>query len=178
MVKISRCALDIAMAALTLVLMGGCNFFYEAFDESFDSDLIHEILCVLFLMASGVILSNHVFAWIGIESATSFARTAHMLASHWYLFFVSLHIGLHLSLFVRGKVAMGVLSALGVYGVYAFIERGLWKYMTLQQPFFSVDLEHGCLLFTLDYIAIMALFAVVMQLVMQALNRYFYIRKA
>lgn len=64
MVKISRCALDIAMAALTLVLMGGCNFFYEAFDESFDSDLIHEILCVLFLMVSGIILSNHVFAWI------------------------------------------------------------------------------------------------------------------
>ena len=43
MVKISRCALDIAMAALTLILMGGCNFFYEAFDESFDS--IAFILC-------------------------------------------------------------------------------------------------------------------------------------
>ena len=221
MVKISRCTLDIAMAALTLVLMGGCNFFYEAFDESFDSDLVHEtlgvilfvlwvthlvvnrawikgllkgkynalrivrtvinggvILCVLFLMVSGVILSNHVFAWIGIESCTNFARTAHLLASHWYLIFVSLHIGLHLSLFVCGKVAMGVVSALGVYGIYAFIERGLWKYMTLQQPFYALDLEHGYLLFTLDYIAIMALFAVVMQLVMLALNRYFYIRNA
>lgn len=34
----------------------------------------------------------------------------------------------------------------------------------------------GYLLFTLDYIAIMALFAMVMHLAMQALNRYFYIR--
>jgi len=219
--KISRCTLDIAMAVLTLFLMGGNNFFYDAVGESLESGLVHEILgmilfvlwvvhlvlnrawikgmlkgkynalrivrtvincgvilCVLLLIVSGIILSNHLFAWLEIESGASFARTAHMLASHWYLFFVSLHIGLHLSLFVRGKVAMGVVSALGVYGVYAFIERGLWKYMTLQQPFFSVDLEHGYLLFTLDYIAIMALFAVVMQLVMQALNRYFYIKNA
>ena len=221
MAKISRCTLDIAMAVLTLFLMGGNNFFYDAVGESLESGLVHEILgmilfvlwvvhlvlnrawikgmlkgkynalrivrtvincgvilCVLLLIVSGIILSNHLFAWLEIESGASFARTAHMLASHWYLFFVSLHIGLHLSLFVRGKVAMGVVSALGVYGVYAFIERGLWKYMTLQQPFFSLDLEHGCLLFTLDYIAIMALFAVVMQLVMLALNRYFYIRNA
>ena len=221
MAKISRCTLDIAMAVLTLFLMGGNNFFYDAVGESLESGLVHEILgmilfvlwvvhlvlnrawikgmlkgkynalrivrtvincgvilCVLLLIVSGIILSNHLFAWLEIESGASFARTAHMLASHWYLFFVSLHIGLHLSLFVRGKVAMGVVSALGVYGVYAFIERGLWKYMTLQQPFFSVDLEHGYLLFTLDYIAIMALFAVVMQLVMQALNRYFYIKNA
>jgi len=219
--KISRCTLDIAMTVLTLFLMGGNNFFYDAVGESLESGLVHEILgiilfvlwvvhlvlnrawikgmlkgkynalrivrtvincgvilCVLLLIVSGIILSNHLFAWLEIESGASFARTAHMLASHWYLFFVSLHIGLHLSLFVRGKVAMGVVSALGVYGVYAFIERGLWKYMTLQQPFFSVDLEHGYLLFTLDYIAIMALFAVVMQLVMQALNRYFYIKNA
>jgi cytochrome b subunit of formate dehydrogenase len=209
------------MTVLTLFLMGGNNFFYDAVGESLESGLVHEILgmilfvlwvvhlvlnrawikgmlkgkynalrivrtvincgvilCVLLLIVSGIILSNHLFAWLEIESGASFARTAHMLASHWYLFFVSLHIGLHLSLFVRGKVAMGVVSALGVYGVYAFIERGLWKYMTLQQPFFSVDLEHGYLLFTLDYIAIMALFAVVMQLVMQALNRYFYIKNA
>lgn len=221
MAKISRCSLDVAMTVLTLFLMGGNNFFYDAIGESLESGLVHEILgvilfvlwvvhlvlnrawikgllkgkynalrivrtiingcvilCVLFLMVSGIILSNHLFAWLEIESGASFARTAHMLASHWYLIFVSLHIGLHLSLFVRGKVAMGVVSALGVYGIYAFIERGLWKYMTLQQPFFSLDLEHGCLLFTLDYIAIMALFAVVMQLVMQALNRYFYIRNA
>ncbi|WP_406539066.1 DUF4405 domain-containing protein [Fibrobacter sp.] len=209
------------MTVLTLVLMGGNNFFYDAFGESLESGLVHEILgmilfvlwvvhlvlnrawikgllkgkynalrivrtvincgvilCVLLLIVSGIILSNHLFAWLEIESGASFARAAHMLASHWYLIFISLHIGLHLSMFIRGKVAMGVVSALGVYGVYTFIERGLWKYMTLQQPFFSVDLEHGYLLFTLDYIAIMALFAVVMQLVMQALNRYFYIKNA
>ena len=123
------------------------------------------IVCVLFLMISGVMLSNHVFAWLGIESGASFARTAHILASHWYLVFVSLHIGLHLSLFIRGRVAMGVAVALGAYGIYAFIARSLWKYLTLQQSFFFLDLERGYILFALDYIAIMALFAVSLFLV-------------
>ena len=122
------------------------------------------IVCVLFLIISGVMLSNHVFAWLGIESGASFARTAHMLASHWYLVLVSLHIGLHLSLFIRGKVATGITLALAAYGIYAFAARGLWKYLALQQPFFFLDLERGYLLFALDYIAIMALFAMAMYL--------------
>ena len=125
------------------------------------------IVCVLFLIISGVMLSNHVFSWLGIESGASFARTVHMLASHWYLVFVSLHIGLHLSLFIRGKVATGITLALAAYGIYAFVTRGLWKYLTLQQPFFFLDLERGYLLFALDYIAIMVMFAVMMQFVMR-----------
>ncbi|WP_295857917.1 DUF4405 domain-containing protein [uncultured Fibrobacter sp.] len=127
------------------------------------------IVCVLFLMVSGVMLSTHVFAWLGIESGASFARNAHMLASHWYLVFVSLHIGLHLSLFIRGRVATGITFALAAYGIYAFAARGLWKYLTLQQPFFFLDLERGYLLFALDYIAIMALFAMAMSLAMKAM---------
>ncbi|WP_173475056.1 DUF4405 domain-containing protein [Fibrobacter succinogenes] len=130
------------------------------------------IVCVLFLMISGIMLSNHVFSWLGIESGANFARNAHMQASHWYLVFVSLHIGLHLSLFIRGKVATGITFALAAYGIYAFVARGLWKYLTLQQPFFFLDLEHGYLLFVLDYIAIMAMFAVVMHLAMTAMVKY------
>ncbi len=203
------------MTVLTLVLMGGNGLFYNAFSETLDSGLIHEILgavlfvlwvihvvwnrtwikgilkgkynalrivrtvinagvigCVLFLIISGVMLSNHVFTWLGIESGASFACTAHMLASHGYLVFVSLHIGLHLSLFIRGRAAMGIAAALAAYGIYAFVARGLWKYLTLQQPFFFLDLERGYLLFTLDYIAIMALFAVVMHLAMTAMVKY------
>lgn len=130
------------------------------------------LLCAIFLMVSGIMLSNHVFAWLGIESGANFARTAHLLASHWYLVFVSLHIGLHLSLFIRGKVATGITLALAAYGIYAFVAHGLWKYLTLQQPFFFLDLERGYLLFALDYISIMALFAMAMHLAMTAMVKY------
>ena len=51
--------------------------------------------------------------------------------------------------------------------IYAFIIRGLWKYMFLQQPFFFFDAERGYLLFALDYIATMALFASLMAVTMR-----------
>ena len=137
------------------------------------------LICVAFLAISGVILSNHVFAFLGIESGASFARTAHLLASHWYFVFISLHIGLHVGvIFNRLKVAQLVKGSHGsasvswkvvvtriivalvsVYGIYAFVECGLWKYLTFQQPFFFMDMERGYILFFVDYISIVALFA-------------------
>ena len=137
------------------------------------------LICVAFLAISGVMLSNHVFAFLGIESGASFARTAHLLASHWYFVFISLHIGLHVGvIFNRLKIAQLIEGSRGsasvswkvvatrivvafvcVYGIYAFVERGLWKYLTLQQPFFFMDMERGYILFFVDYISMVALFA-------------------
>ena len=124
-------------------------------------------------MVSGIMLSNHVFAWLGIESGASFARTAHLLASHWYYVFMSLHIGLHVSLIANrlglagayksktALIATRVVAALVAgYGIYAFAIRGLWKYLFLQQQFFFFDAERGYALFFADYIAIVMLFAV------------------
>ena len=134
------------------------------------------LICAGFLAISGVLLSNHVFAFLGVESGASFARTAHLLASHWYFVFIALHIGLHVSVIFnrlgiarivmisrRVVVAIRVIVALAsACGIYAFIERGLWKYLILQQPFFFMDLERGYVLFFVDYIAIIAAFATAM----------------
>ena len=137
------------------------------------------LICVAFLAISGVMLSNHVFAFLGIESGASFARTAHLLASHWYFVFISLHIGLHVGvIFNRLKIAQLIegsrgsasvswkvvatriiVALMSVYGIYAFVERGFWKYLTLQQPFFFMDMERGYVLFFVDYVSIVALFA-------------------
>jgi len=132
------------------------------------------LICAVFLAISGVMLSNHVFAFLGIESGASFARTAHLLASHWYFVFIALHIGLHVSLIANrlglagafksktALIATRVIAALVAgYGIYAFVIRGLWKYMFLQQPFFFFDAERGYALFFVDYIAIVVLFAMV-----------------
>ena len=143
------------------------------------------LICAVLLAISGVMLSNHVFAFLGIESGASFARTAHLLASHWYFVFIALHIGLHVNvIFSRLGIAQLVMKSraataairvivglIGAYGVYAFIERGLWKYLTLQQPFFFMDLERGYVLFALDYIAIMALFASLVAVTMRLCRR-------
>ena len=59
------------------------------------------LVCALFLMISGIMLSQHVFAFLGIGFGANFARIAHMLASHWYFLFMSLHIGLHAGMSAR-----------------------------------------------------------------------------
>ena len=53
------------------------------------------LICTIFLMISGIILSNHLFTFLNIQSGLGFARIAHLLSSHWYYLFMALHIGLH-----------------------------------------------------------------------------------
>ena len=100
------------------------------------------LICTIFLMISGIILSNHVFTFLNIQAGLGFARVAHLLASHWYYLFMSLHIGLHMGrLFqnVASKILPRILLALVcAYDLYAFIIRGVWKYLFLRQQFFSL----------------------------------------
>ena len=82
---------------------------------------------------------------------------------------MSLHIGLHVGMITskmkiprEGELSLifrVVFILLSLYGIYAFIVRGIWRYLILQQQFFYIDLERGYLLFAIDYIAIIVLFA-------------------
>ena len=133
------------------------------------------LICTIFLMISGIILSNHIFTFLNIQGGLGFARIAHLLASHWYYLFMSLHIGLHVGrLFqnVTAKILPRILLALVcAYGIYAFIARGVWKYLILQQQFFFFDLERGYILFAIDYISIIILFATLSHLLAKSLKK-------
>ena len=129
------------------------------------------LVCVVFLMTSGIILSNHIFTFLGIEGGLGFARITHLLASHWYFLFMSLHIGLHVAFIseqmkiprkgVFAIILRVIFILLSLYGIYAFIIRGIWCYLILQQQFFFFDFERGYALFALDYISIIILLATV-----------------
>ena len=153
------------------------------------------LICTIFLMISGIILSNHIFTFLNIQGGLGFARIAHLLASHWYYLFMSLHIGLHVGMIANKikqkknkendspnedsqsqhtarKIIFRILLTLAcLYGIYAFIIRGVWKYLILQQQFFFFDLERGYILFALDYISIIILFATISHLVATILKR-------
>ena len=164
------------------------------------------LLCTIFLMISGIILSNHLFIFLNIQSGLGFARIAHLLASHWYYLFMSLHIGLHVGVItnkmrhsapinchpklVSGsstnempkqvrhdklqKIIPRILLALTcLYGLYAFIIRGVWKYLILKQQFFFFDLERGYILFAMDYISIIILFATISHFIAKLLKKLF-----
>ena len=179
------------------------------------------LICTIFLMISGIILSNHLFTFLNIQGGLGFARIAHLLASHWYYLFMSLHIGLHVGMIANkvchsrasqvchsraptresldeeiigsspimtgkanpimtGKanpimaekdraimtlVGKILLALACLYGLYAFIARGVWKYLVLRQQFFFFDWERGYILFAIDYISIIILFATISHLI-------------
>ncbi len=153
------------------------------------------LICTIFLMISGIILSNHLFTFLNIQGGLGFARIAHLLASHWYYLFMSMHIGMHVGMIANKikqkrnggndgskehgqpqptakKFILRVLLALAcLYGLYAFIIRGVWKYLFLQQQFFFFDLERGYILFAIDYISIIILFATISHLVAARLKK-------
>ena len=148
------------------------------------------LICTIFLMISGIILSNHIFTFLNIQGGLGFARIAHLLASHWYYLFMSLHIGLHVGMIFGNKgtstsagpstgsgttrtaiIPRILLALVCAYGIYAFIARGVWKYLILQQQFFFFDLEHGYILFAIDYISIIILFATLSHLLAKSLKK-------
>ncbi len=152
------------------------------------------LICTIFLMISGIILSNHIFTFLNIQSGLGFARIAHLLASHWYYLFMSMHIGLHVGMIANRikqkrqekndsvvtskksakKIISHILLSLAcAYGLYAFIIRGVWKYLILKQQFFFFDLERGYILFALDYISIIILFATISHFIAKILKKRF-----
>ncbi|MBR0495518.1 MAG: DUF4405 domain-containing protein [Treponema sp.] len=158
------------------------------------------LICTIFLMISGIILSNHIFTFLNIQGGLGFARIAHLLASHWYYLFMSLHIGLHVGMITNkmchpapinchpelvsgshaeempkqvrhDKLRKILLALVCAYGIYAFIARGVWKYLILRQQFFFFDLECGYILFAIDYISIIILFATLSHLLAKSLKK-------
>ena len=121
------------------------------------------ISCVL-VMISGLSMAWFLPTGFGLE----YARTIHLVSTHWYFLFMCAHLGMHLSMM---HIPMAVMLPFGAYGIYAFIIRGLWRYMFLQQQFFFLDLERGYILFAVDYIAILALFAVLFHFLACLLKR-------
>ena len=123
------------------------------------------LLCALFLMISGLLMAWFIpSGWVG--GALGFARITHLLASHWYYVFMAFHIGLHGAMLaskikIRGLATQIICLLISLYGIYAFILRGVWKYMFGLQQFFFFDFERGYILFALDYISILVLFGTV-----------------
>lgn len=129
------------------------------------------LVCMVGSMASGIVLSNHVFGWIRIRGLSSAARVAHMLCAYWGFVFMSLHLGIHWNMMIsmtkklvkkpsnaRKWIFRSIAVLIAGYGVYAFIKRDFINYMLLRYHFAFFDFEEPLVLFLLDYAAVMGLF--------------------
>ena len=130
-------------------------------------------LDMLGLMASGVLLSNHVFAFLDLHGGVGFARLLHMAASHWGFVLMALHLGLHWGMFVglAGKalrlrqpsrlrrVLLPIVSGgVAAYGLTVFIRRDLPTYLLVRTQFVFLDFGEPVPLFYLDYLAMLGMF--------------------
>lgn len=130
------------------------------------------LLSMVGLMASGVILSNHVFGFLSIRGGMSFARLLHMAASYWSFVLMALHLGLHWGMFLGmarealklrpSRTRQILLSVLGAcaaaYGLFSFVRRDLITYMLVRTQFAFFDFSEPLLLFYLDYLTMMGTF--------------------
>lgn len=132
------------------------------------------LLTMLGSLVSGIILSRHVFTFLGIDGGRSFARTLHLVCAYWNLVLLSVHLGLHWNSMmamvkrVSGKsfaIRTWVLRILAFvvagYGVWAFLNRDIGSYMTLRTQFVFFNYEEPLFLLLADYLAIMGLFVFV-----------------
>jgi len=129
---------------------------------------------MLGLMISGIIMSRYVFSFLPINGGMAFARKLHMLSAYWGFVLMSLHLGMHgnmikgianksfetQSSYKRYKAAPRLISILiAVYGVYAFIKNDIFSYLFLKNEFVFFDSQQSAVMFFIDYLAMMVLFA-------------------
>lgn len=132
-------------------------------------------MIMLALPISGMMLSRHVFRFLHFNGA-SMARTVHLMASYWGLVLMSFHAGMH------GNVMMGMFRKaahtqqtskirtwslrviavlLAICGIHAFVKNRISSYLFLRTQFVFIDFSQPVVLALLDYLAIIAFFAVI-----------------
>lgn len=130
-------------------------------------------LTMLGLMASGVLLSNHVFAFLPLQGGVGLARLMHLVCSHWLFVLTGLHLGLHWGMFLGlarkafgrtrpsrlRQVLLNILGgAVALYGSAVFLLRGFPGVLFLRTHFAFLDFAEPPLLFYLDYLALLGTF--------------------
>lgn len=130
-------------------------------------------LTMLCLMISSVILSRHVFTFLGISTGTSAARIMHLLGSYWGFVLMSIHLGFHIGQIkqllrkvvhttkvpkVIDIIKIALTLFVSIFGLYEFIVRKLPEYMFLRTQFVFFDYSESMVRFLTSYVAIMVLF--------------------
>ena len=132
--------------------------------------VLNTLLLIFMLLqpVSGILMSKHLYTFIQIPGISATAREIHLCLAYWGFVLMCLHAGTHLSAplekLKRNRksiwtVTAGILSAVSLYGCYAFLKRKLADYMFLKSAFVFFDYGEPRLYFFFDYIAMMLLFA-------------------
>ena len=117
---------------------------------------------------SGILMSKHLYTFIEIPGISALIRQIHMVLAYWGFVLMSMHAGTHLMPMIRKiqKAAFPVkaatlacIAAISLYRAYVFVKRQIPEYMFMRTMFVFFDFGENRIRFLADYLAVMALFA-------------------
>lgn len=127
-----------------------------------------DLLLLIFMILQplcGILMSKHLYAFLPTDGVTALARSIHLPLAYWGFVLLSIHAGTHLDAMLRnGKGKTAVLAGMtlvSLYGIFAFVKRQFPGYMFLKNAFVFFDYSESRILFLLDYLAVLILFAIV-----------------
>ena len=125
------------------------------------------LLLLLFMIVQplcGILMSKYLYTFLPTAGMASVARAIHLPLAYWGFVLMSLHAGTHLGSMLpkrkKRRTALVILSAISLYGIYAFFKRQIPDYMFLKMQFVFFDYSETRLLFLTDNLAVMVCFAV------------------
>ncbi|MDE6442514.1 MAG: hypothetical protein K2L12_07190 [Clostridia bacterium] len=124
-------------------------------------------------IASAMLISAEIFLPLNINGDIMTGRQLHLFATMWTFIFMSLHLGLHFSLFIglakriklsdKAGIAVkwilrAVFLGLAVYGIVVFVQRAMWEEMFLTTHFKFLQYGESVMKFLFDYVCVICLF--------------------
>lgn len=121
------------------------------------------LICMLGMMISAINISSDVFAFLNIPT-TIFGRKLHMISTSWGFVIMSIHLGLHLGLFINKLnkkmkdntfeyVYYLILILIVIYGLYSFYKLNFISDMFLINAFKFYDFKESPIIFYLHVIS-------------------------
>lgn len=134
------------------------------------------------LAVSGVISSRHLFTFLPVISHVNLFRKIHVAASNWGLLLMAFHLGLHWNVICSrvkwnirksdGICVKGIYLMIPLYGIWAFMKRGIADYLFLKTEYVFFDFSEPVALFVIDYLTIIVLFAAIGNYVIHFLQKW------
>jgi hypothetical protein len=134
------------------------------------------LIVMLSLAVSGIMMSGYVFSWLNIHSGMVIARKLHLVMAFWGLIIMSLHLGVHMGMMVskmnklQKRIGIFFIIVLCILGVYSFVSQNVEYYLFLKQVFMFYDYNTPILIFYVEYISIIVLFATIGYYINKALH--------
>lgn len=153
---------------------------YKAYRIFQTSLVILLFVSVILQVLSGIVLSKHLFKSIALPMSASVARSIHISMGYWSFVIMSLHLGLHwvmifsrlgLHNVLKNRVLRFIVLAICIYGMFAFVKRGMPEYLSMKTQFAFFDSSEPIYKFYLDYISIMAVFTAAGHYLSKALQK-------